>query len=77
MRKQPLKHDSLATGKLLLLFLLVVEAFSVTTKVNIFDHFDKIWSTIPPISPMVATGEDTLAGKSPKLSNFNAVMKCL
>ena len=54
LRKQPLKHDSLVTGKLLLLFLAVVEALSATSKLDIFDHFDEIWSTIPPILPLVA-----------------------
>ena len=89
LRKQPLKHDSLVTGKLLLLFLAVVEAFSATSKLDIFDHLDNIWSTIPPILPLVATERGHFGGKKPKigdffkigdvlkLSKFNYIVKCL
>ena len=81
LRKQPLKHDSLVTGKLLLLFLAVVEAFSATSKLDIFDHLNKIWSTIPPILPLVATERGHFGGKKPKigdvLSKFDYVVKCL
>ena len=83
LRKQPLKHDSLVTGKLLLLFLAVVEAFPATSKLDIFDHLDKIWSTIPPILPLVATERGHFGGKNPKigdvlkLSKVNYVAKCL
>ena len=89
LRKQPLKHNSLVTGKLLLLFLAVVEAFSATSKLDIFDHLDRIWSTIPPILPLVATERGHFGGEKPKigdlfkiedalmLSKFNYVMKCL
>ena len=86
--KRPLKHDSLVTGKLLQ-FLAVVEAFSVTSKLDIFDHLDQIWSTIPPILPLVATERGHFGEKKPKigdffkigdvlkLSKFNYVVKCL
>ena len=68
--KNPLKHDSLVTGKLLLLFLAVVEAFSATSKLDIFDHPDKILSTIPLILPLVVTERGHFGGKKPKIGDF-------
>ena len=70
LREQPLKHDSLVTGKLLLLFLAVIEALSATSKLDIFDHFVKIRSTIPPILPLVATERGHFGGKKPKIGDF-------
>ena len=89
--KTTLKHNSLVTGKLLLLFLAVVEAFLATSKldIHVFDHLDKIWSTIPPILPLVATERGHFGGKKPKIGDFlkkgdvlklskcNYVVKCL
>ena len=77
LQKQPLEYDNLVTGKLLLLFLAVVEAFSATSKLDIFDHLDKIWSTISPILPMVATERGHFGGKKPKIGDFFQNRRCI
>ena len=75
LRKQPLKDDSLIIGKLLLLFLAVVEALSAPSKLDIFDHFDKIWSTIPPILPLVVTQRGHFGGEKPKIrDSYNQIL---
>ena len=60
----------------MLLILAVVEEFSATSKLDIFDHLDKIWSPIPPILPLVATERGHFGGKKTKIGDFFQNRRC-